>query len=551
MGATEVTQGQYQAIMGTNPSHFKGATNPVETVSWNDAAEFCEKLSQKAGRAVRLPTNAEWEYACRAGTTTPFFFGASEANLGDYAWYSKNSGGTTHPVGQKKPNAWGLYDTYGNVWEMSADWYGDVPKEAVTDPQGPASGKFRAMLGGSFLGSPQACSSVGQAFSLPESGGSAMGFRVVVLDAVGLNAESQEKSPAVAVLPCGIKVDLVGVAEKDPKTWGDDPAHTGTWWQPDGSPLAHTPSGKALGGWTFAPGIPNLKSYKMLARITWPDGALKAVGGRGWPRWFIDPPMDNSWAYTSYATGAFNDSPPKEDLQIVGISIPDSAKTAAVSLSIPSGPWQTVAAMSLPDRKLTTTDLGVEFLTVTENPTTHATTVNLYTLRVFDRKPWQLVAVDAAGRTHVAGDGAVRGGVSPTTFDVGLAQIKEIQFQVRPVETVTFENVSLSAGPPAAGTPPLRTVVLAKLPPPSMAGYRSVFLPSLDNVATTAEAPDNMALIDSKMTPLRAAFTAPAVLNLATGKLEPLPRDMSDPKAVAEHFRKEAAGALPRRRHGQ
>jgi formylglycine-generating enzyme required for sulfatase activity len=182
MGATEVTQGQYQAIMGTNPSHFKGATNPVETVSWNDAAEFCKKLSKMTGRAVRLPTNAEWEYACRAGSTTPFFFGTSEADLGDYAWYSKNSGGTTHPVGQKKPNAWGLYDTYGNVWELSADWYGDVSKEAVTDPQGPASGKFRAMLGGSFLGSPSDCSSVGQAFSLPESGGSACGFRVVVLD---------------------------------------------------------------------------------------------------------------------------------------------------------------------------------------------------------------------------------------------------------------------------------------------------------------------------------------------------------------------------------
>ena len=117
MGVTEVTQAQYEVVMGTNPSYFKGATNPVDNVSWNDATEFCKKLSEKTRQAVRLPTEAEWEYACRAGTQTAFSFGDDPAALGDYAWWFGNSGETTHPVGQKKLNAWGLYDMHGNVSE--------------------------------------------------------------------------------------------------------------------------------------------------------------------------------------------------------------------------------------------------------------------------------------------------------------------------------------------------------------------------------------------------------------------------------------------------
>jgi formylglycine-generating enzyme required for sulfatase activity len=124
MGETEVTQAQYEAVMGTNPSHFKGATNPVECVCWDYATEFCKKLSDKTRQAVRLPMEAEWEYACRAGTATAFSFGDADSTIGDYAWYGANSGGTTHPVGQKKPNAWGLYDMHGNVWEWCADWFG-------------------------------------------------------------------------------------------------------------------------------------------------------------------------------------------------------------------------------------------------------------------------------------------------------------------------------------------------------------------------------------------------------------------------------------------
>jgi formylglycine-generating enzyme required for sulfatase activity len=152
MGVTEVTQAQYEAVMGKNPSEFKGATNPVEMVSWNDATAFCKKLSEKTRQAVRLPTEAEWEYACRAGAQTAFSFGDDPSALGDYAWHLGNSEMMTHPVGQKKPNAWGLYDMHGNVWEWCADWYVPYPKGAVTDPSGPATGNRgeRVVRGGSW-----------------------------------------------------------------------------------------------------------------------------------------------------------------------------------------------------------------------------------------------------------------------------------------------------------------------------------------------------------------------------------------------------------------
>jgi formylglycine-generating enzyme required for sulfatase activity/predicted Ser/Thr protein kinase len=150
LGVTEVTQAQYEAVMGADPSEYKGATTPVECVSWDDAAQFCKKLSEKTGQAVRLPTEAEWEYACRAGTQTEFSFGDDPSALGDYAWHGGNSGYYPHPVGQKKPNAWGLYDMHGNVHEWCADWYGEYPKGPVTDPSGPASGTVRVLRGGSW-----------------------------------------------------------------------------------------------------------------------------------------------------------------------------------------------------------------------------------------------------------------------------------------------------------------------------------------------------------------------------------------------------------------
>jgi formylglycine-generating enzyme required for sulfatase activity len=150
MGVTEVTQAQYEAVMGTNPSKFKGPTNPVESVIWSDTVEFCRKLSEKTGKTFRLPTEAEWEYACRAGTKTRFSFGDSESILGDYAWCESNSGKNTHPVGQKKPNAWGLYDMHGNVWEWCADIYGPYSSEASVDPRGATSGGDCMVRGGSW-----------------------------------------------------------------------------------------------------------------------------------------------------------------------------------------------------------------------------------------------------------------------------------------------------------------------------------------------------------------------------------------------------------------
>jgi formylglycine-generating enzyme required for sulfatase activity len=181
VGVTEVTQAQYQAIMGMNPSQFKGATNPAEMVSWDDATEFCKKLSEKTRQVVRLPTEAEWEYACRAGTATAFSFGDADSALGDYAWYRANSGNTTHPVGQKKPNAWGLFDMHGNVWEWCADWYGVYPKGAVTDPQGAASGSLRVLRGGSWSDGPSDnCRAAHRSRNYPDYRFSINGFRVVV-----------------------------------------------------------------------------------------------------------------------------------------------------------------------------------------------------------------------------------------------------------------------------------------------------------------------------------------------------------------------------------
>jgi len=157
MGVTEVTQAQYEAVMGTNPSAFKGPANPVDSVKWYETVHFCRKLSEKTGKTVRLPTEAEWEYACRAGTKTRYSFGDSDRTLGDYAWYKGNSEDKPHPAGRKKPNAWGLYDMHGNVAEWCADWYGPYSSEASTDPQAvgdPRVSEGRRVVRGGAYGSP-------------------------------------------------------------------------------------------------------------------------------------------------------------------------------------------------------------------------------------------------------------------------------------------------------------------------------------------------------------------------------------------------------------
>jgi len=133
MGKYPITQGQYEAVMGSNPSKFKGNDRcPVENVTWKDAVKFCEKVTQQTGQQVRLPSETEWEYACRAGTTTRYYFGDNENDLDRYGWYYNNSGSKTHPLGEKQPNGWGLYDMHGNVWEWVADVWtknvSEIPK---------------------------------------------------------------------------------------------------------------------------------------------------------------------------------------------------------------------------------------------------------------------------------------------------------------------------------------------------------------------------------------------------------------------------------------
>jgi formylglycine-generating enzyme required for sulfatase activity len=171
LGVTEVTQGQYEKVIGKNPSWFQGnrvqgdsSNHPVEMVLWEDAIEFCKKLSElpeekKAGRVYRLPTEAEWEYACRAGSKTAYNFGESSKSLGDYAWFSENSNKQTHPVGEKKSNAWGLFDMHGNVFEWCSDWIGEYPQGAVSDPTGPREGSLRVLRGGSYFFGAKICRS--------------------------------------------------------------------------------------------------------------------------------------------------------------------------------------------------------------------------------------------------------------------------------------------------------------------------------------------------------------------------------------------------------
>jgi formylglycine-generating enzyme required for sulfatase activity len=183
MGRHEVTQEQWERVMGNNPSKFKGAKNPVEQVSWNDCQEFLKKLNAlvKIRGTFRLPTEAEWEYACRAGSRTPYSFGDDQAQLPRYGWFAANSDRRTQPVGQKQRNAWGLYDMHGNVWEWCADWYGPYGKATETDPTGPKTGPSRVLRGGAWNLNPQNCQSASRHGTSPIHRDYRFGFRVVVV----------------------------------------------------------------------------------------------------------------------------------------------------------------------------------------------------------------------------------------------------------------------------------------------------------------------------------------------------------------------------------
>ncbi|MFP4029834.1 MAG: formylglycine-generating enzyme family protein [Candidatus Brocadiia bacterium] len=201
MSATEVTQEQYEAVMELNPSRFKSPENPVEYLDWSNAKDFCEKLSKKAGKTVRLPTEAQWEYACRAGSKTAFCFGGDKSDLPHYAWFYRNSGdkllpeGTErsakkceelhcqpHPVAKKKPNNWGLYDMHGNVWEWCRDWSDEdyYEKSPKRNPTGPGNGSMRILRGGSWNFCAWQCRSGHRFMMFPWICACTYGFRVVM-----------------------------------------------------------------------------------------------------------------------------------------------------------------------------------------------------------------------------------------------------------------------------------------------------------------------------------------------------------------------------------
>jgi formylglycine-generating enzyme required for sulfatase activity len=188
LGSFEVTQAQYAQVTGNNPSQFKesGPDAPVEMVNWNDAVTFCQRLSALpakniAGGVYRLPTEAEWEYAARAGTTTAWCFGDEEAGLSDYAWWGGNSAWKTHPVGEKRPNGFGLFDVHGNVGEWCADWFSAeyYAKSPTNDPVGPDSGASRVVRGGPwFVDRPANFRCAYRGLIDPDARGTHEGFRV-------------------------------------------------------------------------------------------------------------------------------------------------------------------------------------------------------------------------------------------------------------------------------------------------------------------------------------------------------------------------------------
>ena len=150
IGKTEVTQDLWQAVMGSNPSKFKGSSLPVETVTWEDCQIFITKLNGLTGKKFRLPTEAEWEYAARGGNKSRGYKYSGSNTLSNVAWYNDNSADKTHPVATKAPNELGLYDMSGNVWEWCCDWYGDYSSSAQYNPTGPNSGSYRVFRGGSW-----------------------------------------------------------------------------------------------------------------------------------------------------------------------------------------------------------------------------------------------------------------------------------------------------------------------------------------------------------------------------------------------------------------
>ena len=183
-----VTQNLWEFIMGYNPSHFKGEIRPVENVTWNEVHKFIERLNATSDCVYRLPTEAEWEYAARAGRGWPYYFGLTPDELPRHAWFSHNSGNRTQNVGLKDPNPWGLFDMLGNVWEWVSDWYGDYDSSTATNPKGPPEGSSKVIRGGAWGSSPWLCRVTTRSVKSPDERSSLIGFRLA-LDGVSEERE--------------------------------------------------------------------------------------------------------------------------------------------------------------------------------------------------------------------------------------------------------------------------------------------------------------------------------------------------------------------------
>ena len=180
IGKYEVTQVLWQAVMGSNPSKFKGADLPVEQVSWNDCQDFISKLNAMTGKRFRLPTEAEWEFAARGGNKSRGYQYSGSKTIGDVAWYKDNSGHKTHAVGTKQPNELGIYDMAGNVWEWCQDWYDSYSSSPQTNPTGAVSGSYRVCRGGSWSFSARNCRSSSRSNGTPVFCDGNLGLRLVL-----------------------------------------------------------------------------------------------------------------------------------------------------------------------------------------------------------------------------------------------------------------------------------------------------------------------------------------------------------------------------------
>ena len=182
IGKTEVTQALWQAVMGVNPSGFKGANLPVEQVSWNDCQEFIAKLNALTGKAFRLPTEAEWEFAARGGNNSRGYKYSGSNTLSNVAWYDDNSSSKTHPVATKAPNELGIYDMTGNVWEWCNDWFSDsyYTSASQTNPTGPDSGSLRVCRGGSWISPARYCRVSYRSCDYPASRNDHLGLRLAL-----------------------------------------------------------------------------------------------------------------------------------------------------------------------------------------------------------------------------------------------------------------------------------------------------------------------------------------------------------------------------------